>query len=219
MEQKKSLSQELEDAKTRFKDNNTPKSVGMFREFVENLESNSIANKALKPGDIAPGFKLKNSIGDMIDLSVQLKNGPVILTWYRGGWCPYCNLALNFLQQYLANFKAYGAQLIAITPEKPDQSLSTTEKHSLQFEVLTDETNEIAAKYAGVHGLPKNVRDFYGERGVGEHYSDYKNVEFPIPATYLIAGDGIIRYAFAESDYRKRAEPTEILEVLKELKK
>lgn len=212
------LSGELESAKERFRANNSPEAAEMFRSFVDQLGSDGVGGEARKVGELAPDFTLKNAAGHVVTLSNEIQKGPVILTWYRGGWCPYCNLALNYLQRYLPQFKAYGAQLIAITPETPDQSMSTKEKNNLDFEVLTDEKNVVAAKYAGVHGLPEHIRDFYANRGVGEFYKDYPNIEFPVPATYIIDKSGIIRYLFAESDYRKRAEPTDIIESLKTLR-
>lgn len=98
-----------------------------------------------------------NALGKPVSLRAELKRGPVILTWYSGGWCPYCNLALAYLQRYLSLFQEAGAELIAITPEKPDDTLSTKEKHALEFEVLTDETNSVAKLYGGVHKLNKEV--------------------------------------------------------------
>jgi peroxiredoxin len=215
---KNELASELENAKERFKANNTAETVEKFGSFVNQLAKDSVAGDALKVGDTAPDFMLKNAVGKEISLKEELANGPVILTWYRGGWCPYCNLALNFLQRHLPEFRSYGAQLLAITPETPDQSMSTKEKHNLEFEVLTDESNVMALQYGGVHNLPEEIRDIYAERGVGDYYRDYKNVEFPVPATYIIDQSGVIRFVFAESDYRKRAEPTAIIDALKSLK-
>lgn len=215
---KNALGSELESAKENFKANNTAETVGKFSSFVDQLAKDDVAGDALKAGDPAPDFTLTNALGKEINLKQELANGPVILTWYRGGWCPYCNLALNFLQRHLHEFKSYGAQLLAITPETPDQSMSTKEKHNLEFEVLTDESNVVAIQYGGVHGLPEEIRDIYATRGVGDYYRDYKNVEFPVPATYIIDQSAFIRFVFAESDYRKRVEPSDIIDALKSLK-
>ena len=95
--------------------------------------NSGIYKKAINIGDIAPNFKLANATGQAIELNQLLKNGPIILTWYRGGWCPYCNLTLKYLQNSLPKFKALGATLLALTPELPDKSLSTKEKHELDF--------------------------------------------------------------------------------------
>ena len=111
------------------------------------------ASKALKQGDKVKDFTLKNAKGEEVNLSVLLKKGPVVLTWYRGGWCPYCNLALKQLQEELAQIKEQGAMLVALTPELPDHSLTTQEKNALEFEVLTDLHNEVARSYGLVFKL------------------------------------------------------------------
>lgn len=212
------LSEALSKAKEDFKHASGVEKAQAVTDFVEQLNRSGIKAGALKPGGQAADFSLKNAIGETVTLSEELKKGPVIITWYRGGWCPYCNLALNYMQQYLSDFKAAGAILLAITPEKPDNSLSTKERHELKFEVLSDEENEVARKYGGVHDLSEKIKGFYLERGVGEHYAHELNV-FPVPATYVIDQDFVVRYAFVESDYRMRAEPEDILDVLNSIKK
>jgi len=150
------------------------------------------ASKALKVGDKAPNFTLKNALGKKVKLSALLKKGNVVLTWYRGGWCPYCNRALQSWQEALPELKAQGAIFIALTPELPDYSLSTKEKHHLQFEVLTDLNNEVARSYGLVFTLD--------------------------PATYIIDQKGVIQYAFVNPDYTQRANPEEVIKKLKEMK-
>jgi peroxiredoxin len=157
-------------------------------------------------------------LGKAVNLSAEIKRGPVILTWYRGGWCPYCNLALAYLQRFLKQFREAGAELIAITPEKPDETLTTKEKHDLEFEVLTDEGNEVAKLYGGVHRLNEEVRGFYKNSGVLDHY-DNEIREFPVPATYIISPQSTVIYAFVESDYRQRAEPSFIVGVINQYQK
>ncbi len=93
---------------------------------------------AMKKGDRAPAIVLGNAKGDTVDVGALLKDGPVIVTFYRGGWCPYCNLELRAFQPVLPDIKAAGASLVAISPEKPDDTLSTAEKNALTFEVLSD---------------------------------------------------------------------------------
>lgn len=212
------LSDALLKAKNDFEQASGEEKAQAVTDFVEQLNLSGIKAGALKPGEKAHDFSLKNAIGETVTLSEELKRGPVIITWYRGGWCPYCNLALNYMQQYLSDFKAAGASLLAITPETPDNSLSTKERHDLKFEVLSDEENEVARKYGGVHDLTEKVKGFYLERGVGEHYAHEINV-FPVPATYVVGQDFVVRYAFVESDYRMRAEPEDILDVLSSIKK
>jgi peroxiredoxin len=189
-----------------------------FTTFIKDLHNSGLEEKALQVGRTAPDFVLRNALDTEVRLSEVLKKGPVILTWYRGGWCPYCNMQLQYLQRALPEFISEGANLIAITPEKLDSSLDTKEKHQLQFEVLTDSANTIARLYAGVHHVPKEVRDHYHDRNVYDNYEG-PTEEFPLPATYVIARDFIVKYAFVNPDYRMRAEPSDIIETLRNLTK
>ena len=212
------LAEELRQTKENFRKANGSEMAEVFNGFVDELTRAGIEEGALHMNEQAPDFTLPNAFGKMVTLSEKLKKGPVIITWYRGGWCPYCNLALNFLQRHIDEFRVLGADLLAITPEKPDQSLNTAEKHSLRFEVLTDESNEVAKRYGGVHTLNDKVEDFYLKRGVDEYYQKKGHLpEFPVPATYVVGMDMKVKYVFVESDYRQRAEPSDIIQALIQL--
>ena len=176
------------------------------------------ASKALKVGDKAPQFTLKNALGKKVKLSTLLKNGNVVLTWYRGGWCPYCNRALQGWQDALPEIKAQGATFIALTPELPDYSLSTKEKHQLTFEILTDLNNEVASRYGLVFTLDENTAARY-EKGFGlSAYNGNHLNQLPMPATYIINQKGVIVYAFVNADYTQRANTEEVIKKLKEIK-
>ena len=211
-----SLNSKLSEAKEKFQSTAPAETVRHFTAFIDDLKSSNIPGKALAVGRKAPDFSLPNALGVKVTLSRLLEDGPVIITWYRGGWCPYCNLQLNHLQQFLADFKMAGASLVAITPETPDMSLTTQEKHSILFEVLTDSTNTVAHLYGGVHHLPREIKASYADRNVFDHYPSELD-ELPVPATYLIDKMGIVRYRFVNPDYRKRSEPAELLAALQEL--
>jgi len=182
-------------------------------------ESDLIAN-AVKTGDKAPDFVLSNQLGEKISLSNLLQNGPVVLTWYRGGWCPFCNMQLQYMQLSLPAFQELGASLIALTPEKPDGSLSVKEKNELEFEVLSDSNNQVAKSYGIVFKLEDEVSELYKNKfGLDlEAYNDSNSDELPVPATYVIDKTGLVKYAYLNADYTKRAEPQDIIEVLKTLK-
>lgn len=174
--------------------------------------------KALKVGEKAPMFELTNSVGKKVSLEKLLKKGPAVLVWYRGGWCPYCNLALNKYQEALPEMKKLKAQLVAITPEVPDSSFTTQERNNLKFEVLSDTNNQVGRKYGLVFKLAPDVEKRY-ESGFGlSHYNGNTNAELPMPATYIVDKKGIIRYAFVDADYKKRADPNEVIKALRELK-
>ena len=175
------------------------------------------ASKALKVGDKAKDFTLKNAQGKPVRLYSLLEKSNVVLTWYRGGWCPYCNLALKQLQDALPEIKAQGALLVALTPELPDSSLSTKEKHQLQFEVLSDLNNEVARTYGLVFKLDETTATRYEQGFQLSAYNGNHSAELPMPATYIIDQKGIIRYAFVEADYKQRANPKVIVGELKKI--
>lgn len=181
------------------------------------VEETGILESALNVGDEAVAFTLKNQVGEEVSLVELLEDGPVILTWYRGGWCPYCNITLAFLQEKLPEFELAGAQLVALTPELPDSSMSTSEKHELGFDILSDMGNKVAHEYGLVYKLTDVVAARY-QKGFNLHaYNGDETDELPLAATYVIDMDGKIRYAFLDVDYRNRAEPNEVLEVLNSL--
>jgi peroxiredoxin len=182
----------------------------IYADGLQAVEESGVVAGAKQLGDKAPDFALTNAKGETVRLSDVLKNGPVVLTWYRGGWCPYCNLTLRALQAELPNFKAAGANLLALTPELPDQSMSTAEKHELEFEVLSDIGSNVAREYGIVYKLTDDVAKIYEEKfGLSEYNGNDSN-ELPLAATYIIARDGTITYAFLDVDYRNRAEPSVI---------
>lgn len=189
-----------------------------FDKQVQELRDMNFASKGLQVGDTIPMFGLNNAKGQMVNSKEVLEKHPIIISFYRGGWCPYCNLELRALQQFLPEFEKLGAKLITISPEKPDNSLSTVEKNNLQFEVLTDTDNKLAREFGIVFEFPEYLEDTYNGFGLDlKKYNNTSKVELPLPATYVVDKKGTIRYAFADEDYTLRANPEDILEALKAL--
>ena len=182
------------------------------------LAASGILNTAIATGVTAPDFTLPNATGADIQLSQLLTNGPVVLSFYRGKWCPYCNLELRALQQALPEITAAGATLIAVSPQTPDNSLSTVEKNELTFEVLSDVNNGIARNYGLVFQLPESLRPIYTSFGIDlpAHNGD-ETFELPIAATYVIATDGTVAHSFVDADYTKRLDPADIVAALRKL--
>ncbi|HSZ65278.1 MAG TPA: peroxiredoxin-like family protein [Xanthobacteraceae bacterium] len=175
-----------------------------------------LAKSALKTGDRAPAVVLGNARGDTVDVGALLKNGPVIVSFYRGGWCPYCNFELRAFQQILRQIEAAGATLVAISPEKPDDTLSTAEKNALSFEVLSDVGQKVGRAFGLVYDFSDELKSAYKEFGIdipGKNGAE--DWALPISATYVVDRDGTIIYAYTDADYRDRAEPADVLEVLK----
>ena len=176
------------------------------------VRASGLADSALTVGDAAPTFSLPNASGETVALSDVLASGPVILTFYRGGWCPYCNLELRAYQAMLPEIEAAGATLVAVSPQTPDASLTTQEKKDLTFTVLSDEGNAVARQFGLVHTLPADLVAAYDQFGLDVAGSNGDaSGDLPLPATYVIDPDGTIRYAFVDADYTKRAEPSEVL--------
>ena len=189
-----------------------------FNQGVEEVRSSGILDKAINVGDYAPEFELLNAIGNQVKLYDELQKGPVVLVWYRGGWCPYCNLQLQHIQMKLAEIHQAGGQVIAISPELPDKTMTTKERHSLQFQVLSDANNEVADRYKLAYTVPNYVVDHYDlSSKLNTHNGNDEN-RLPLAVTYVIAKNGVVEYAFLDADYKNRATPEEIITVLNTLK-
>ncbi|MEM8733012.1 MAG: peroxiredoxin-like family protein [Planctomycetota bacterium] len=189
----------------------------MVRNTQELLDS-GIEERAPKVGDQLAAFELPNQDGHTVKLAELLQQGPVVVTFYRGGWCPYCNLELRAYQQALPQINASGATLVAITPELPDQSLSTKEKNELEFQVLTDKDATYARELGLVFTLPEELRPIYQNFGIDvEQHNGEGQFDLPLAATFVIGSDGNVAYAFATADYTQRAEPSEVVQILESL--
>ena len=182
------------------------------------LQASDVAAEALGTGDTAPDFILPGATGSRTGLGELLQHGPVILSFYRGGWCPFCNLELQALQQHLPEFRSLGASLVAVSPETPDHSLSTAEKHALEFEVLCDSGNRIARNYGLLFTVHDAMRPLYLKWGLDVPACNGEDSwELPVPATYLIDTGRTIRAAHVDRDYTKRMEPRLIVDALHRL--
>lgn len=182
----------------------------------EELIAQHVRDNALQVGQKVENFSLVNHRGDTVELSKLLANGPVIISFYRGAWCPYCNLELKALNDYLPQFKAQNAQLVAISPQLPDETLSTAQKNELEFDVLSDVSNTIANQFGLLFTLDERIQSLYSGFGIDfEKYYGDKSFKLPLPATYVINQNGIITYAFVSEDYTLRAEPEDVLTSLK----
>lgn len=216
-EPKETLREQLEAKKTAFNKNADEKKRIAYEDGIKAVKESGILDSALNVGDKAPNFQLPNATGTEVSLEEKLKDGPVILTWYRGGWCPYCNMQLSEYQRRLNDFRKLGANLIAISPELPDKSLSTTEKHKLKFEVLSDRSNVVAEKFGIVFNLTEEVEKYYKQSFSFIDYYGQEDAELPLAATYLIDKNGKIVWAYLDPDYRNRAEPSDIIKALKNI--
>lgn len=184
----------------------------------QDLLSSKVASGAIGISDQAAPFDLPNVSGGNLSLESALQDGPVVLSFYRGSWCPFCNLELNALQNALPEIRACGARLVAISPELPDNSLSHAEKLGLEFDVLTDLGNKVARSYGLIMTIHESLRPLYLQWGLDVPAANGDDsYELPVPATYVIDIKGTVRAAHIEKDYTKRMEPAAIIEALKQL--
>lgn len=193
----------------------SPSLVERFAEQQARLAGMTFPN-ALAAGDGAPQFALPNARGRLVDLAELLAAGPVVLTFYRGAWCPFCNTQLRGLQQALPEIESLGAALVAVSPQLPDGSLELIEEHELTFEVLSDAKSRIASDYGIVFALAAADRELLLE--VGNDLATTNADEawvLPAPATFVIAGSGTIQYVRVDPDYTNRVEPAEIIDALR----
>jgi len=181
----------------------------------------ALPNPGLAVGTAAPDFSLTNANGARVDLSSLLAEGPVVLTFYRGAWCPYCNLQLRGLTQSLPMIEAQGARLVAVTPQTPDKSLAQVEEDGFAFEILSDLDDSVMQAYGLYFEVPAALRQVYEQR-LGLDITDYNGAGrygLPVPGTFVIDRGGVIRAAFADVDYRQRMEPADIVAALERLPK
>jgi peroxiredoxin len=212
------LQTQLQTQQQQFQSNVPPTVQTTMAEATAQLASSGILDQTLKMGDRIPDFTLPNATGQSVKIGDLLAQGSVVIAFYRGGWCPYCNLELKALQQALGLIQSTGATLVAISPETPDNSLSTQEKNALAFPVLSDVGNQVARQFGLVFTLPEALRPIYQSFGIDlVAYNGNDHFELPIPATYGVRPNGEIFYAFADADYTKRAEPSEVVAALKGL--
>ncbi|MDY0190601.1 MAG: peroxiredoxin-like family protein [Desulfuromonas sp.] len=184
------------------------------------LSESGIVERAPKMGETLQNFTLPNQLGAQRSLAELRKNGPVVITFYRGGWCPYCNLELHAYQQILPEIKATGATLVAITPELPDESLTTAERHNLQFEVLSDINSEYANQLGLAFTFPAELRPIYTSFGINiEKHNGTGQFDLPLSATFVVDSAGTIIFAAVDADYTLRAEPADVVQVLESLPK
>ena len=190
----------------------------MYERAAAALQASGIEDRVLREGDTAPDFELPDAVGRVVRLTDLRARGPVIISFYRGQWCPFCNLELRGLQRALEEVESAGATLVAISPNTPDVTMSTVEKLELEFPVLSDHDNLVAKQFNLVYEMtPENV-EMYRDHGrdIGTLNGTGK-WELPIPATYVIDRSGTIHYAFVDLNHRRRAEPSEVAAIAADL--
>ncbi len=213
------LQQQLDAFKAEFARTAPVGRPAIYETKIEELRASFALDQAIRSGDHAPDFTLPGPLGRDVSLGTLLEGGPAVVTFYRGGWCPYCNLQLRAYQAILPQLTALGARLVAISPQLPDGSLSTAETNHLTFDVLSDLGNNVARSFGLVWSLPEELRAALRSNNKalpGVNGDD--SWELPVPATYVVARDGRVALAAIDVDYRNRLEPDAILTTLRSLR-
>jgi peroxiredoxin len=196
----------------------TKEIIDTMRRATTELINRAQAQRAKKAGDAAPAFTLKDPEGKLVSSRDLLAKGPLVVSFYRGVWCPYCNLELQALQAALPEVVARGASLVAISPQTAPNSRKSQRDNKLEFPILSDVRSEVADAFGIRFALPEYLVEVY--KGFGNDLAivnDDPSWVLPMPARYVIGTDGIIAYAEVNPDYTKRPDPSELLPVLDRL--
>jgi peroxiredoxin len=196
---------------------NVPRSVieTMHRATAELIASGA-ANRAKKVGDKAPPFSLEDSEGRIVSSAELLKKGPLVVTFYRGAWCPYCNMELRALEAAKPELEKLGASLVAISPQTQPNSRKSVRQNELSFPILADTKGEVGAAFGLRFQLPDYLVELYkGLKNNLPAFNDDPSWTLPMPARYVIDRDGTIVYAEVNPDYTRRPEPEELMPALR----
>ena len=186
---------------------------------TQSLIDSGQAGSALNAGDTAPDFTLEDADGNGVSSRALLARGPIVATFYRGVWCPYCNHDLQALEEIRPEIEARGASLVAISPQTPTNSRKSQRDNKLGFPILSDAGTAIAAEFGLRFSLPDDLIAVYKQFG-----NDLPTINadpawvLPMPARYVIGTDGVIAYAEVNPDYTRRPDPSELLPVLDRLR-
>lgn len=183
-------------------------------EMIEELRSSG-AVPGVDLGDQAPNFTLPSATGEKVRLAERLAAGPVVVVFYRGAWCPHCNMHLRGLQEILDDLSSRGASLVAISPQAPDDSLAFSERLELGFDVLSDLDQSVSEQWRLRFELPHGLRDVYRDMGMAldEHNAD-GTWTLPVPATFVLDTEGVVRARHVDPNYRERMDPADVLVAL-----
>lgn len=189
-----------------------------FAAAAKRMDAVDFAARAPQVGEQAPDFTLPDQNGEEVSLSALLRTGPVILIFYRGEWCPYCNLQLRTFQAHLEQFGGHGAELVAISVQMPDHSLSMAQRNELGFRVLSDAGADVIDRYGLRYAVDTETQALM--RTAGNDLVAYNGTAgwvLPAAATFVISSSGEVHFAHVRGDWTERAEPSEVLSVLAEM--
>ncbi|HEV2546594.1 MAG TPA: peroxiredoxin-like family protein [Stellaceae bacterium] len=188
-----------------------------YEALVADLGRSGVVERALKAGDRMPEFELPDVEGTLVSSVELLARGPLALSFFRGGWCPYCRLELKALQETLPEIEHQGATLAAITPDTGTAFAAIKRAHELGFEVLSDVDNGVGLTFGIIFRVPLAIKELYLRLGIdlgARHGNATGEWLLPVPATYIVDRHGVIRHAELDPDFKQRMEPKEIVRSL-----
>jgi peroxiredoxin len=214
-----SLREQLE-ARWRLAGEKAPEFRRAYEALMRDLAASALIDSALKAGTVMPEFELPSVEGRFVSSAELVARGPLVVSFFRGGWCPYCTLELQALQQALPEIEAHGASLIAVTPDTGAALAAAKRANGLDYQVLSDLDNGVGLAFGIVFRVPETIRTLY--RGLGldlgaRHGNRTGEWLLPLPATYIVDRQGVIRHAELDADFTHRMEPADIIRVLQEL--
>ena len=191
----------------------------IMESHIESLRKNGAVDQILKPGTKAPAFMLKNQRGEDISSVDLIEHGPLVVSFTRGSWCPFCAAEVRALNEVYEQFRQAGIELVVLSPQSPDSTQKQATAEKLKFNLLVDKDNEIGNAFGLVYTFPEDLKNVY--RNVFkldiQALNEASGWQLPIPARFVIDGSGVIRDAKADPDYRYRPEPSEVLDIAKKL--
>ncbi|NRB59787.1 MAG: AhpC/TSA family protein [Winogradskyella sp.] len=211
------LQDSLDKLKAKIEGSMPAENVAIMHQTTRDLENSGIGEGILKVGDKAPIFSLPNQEGNLVSSSELLSNGPLVVTFYRGVWCPYCNLDLGNLKRYNSQLEEQNATMLSISPQLPEFNQKIVEQQRLNFDLLSDSKNTIADAFGLRWTMVDPLKSLYNDtfRINLPTYNGDESWTLPVPARFIIGTDGIITYAEYSVDYTKRPNPDVLVDALK----
>jgi peroxiredoxin len=188
-----------------------------YEALVAELARSGLVEGAVKAGDAMPEFEIPSAEGTLVSSAELLARGPLVLSFFRGGWCPYCRLELKALQETLPEIERQGATLAAITPDTGTAFAATKRANELGFKVLSDIDNGVGLTFGIIFRVPQAIKELYLRLGIdlgARHGNATGEWLLPVPATYIVDRHGMIRHAELDPDFKRRMEPKEIVRAL-----
>lgn len=199
--------------------NATPRFKKIIEDDIQRLVDSKQVDKVLDVGAALPNIELNNQNGELVKSSELLKEGPIVITFYRGFWCAFCNIDLANLNHYVEEIENLGAKMITLSPERQPYSKKIIALQKLNFDILFDDGNQVAEQFGLKHQVGKDLQDLYlnGFNTNLKLYHGNDEWSLPMPSRFLVDQEGIIRYSEAKADYRQRPDPDDLMDVLKTL--